>query len=202
MPQTLASPNRLVWAYASAARTLAFEAEDVDVSNQVQEKACAAVTMAVACVETYLNVFARLWLAQNPDFEHREQIELDLRQKKNLGRKLEEWPQLFFQKKADLGSGPGQKFKACLNRRNQLMHFISDAHDFAHENIVIKGLIDVSGYEELNAEGAAAAVDAAEGFIAYLLRLQGISEEQIPHALHHWLGKPPSAALYLPNYRS
>jgi hypothetical protein len=191
MAQILSSPNRLVWAYASAARTLAFEARMAGSLNESREKACAALTMSVACVETYLNVFAQIWLSQVPEFEHREKIEADLRNKKSLGRKLEEWPSLFFNSRVEFGSGPGQKFKACLDHRNRLMHFSSDSHTFKYDNVVLNGLVDTSAFEELTAEVCSAYVRAAENFIEYLIRLQGIPESQIPNAVHGWLGQPP-----------
>jgi hypothetical protein len=158
-----------------------------------KEKAAAAVTMAVASVETYLNVLARLWLAQDPNFEHREQVEKDLSGKKGLGRKLQEWPQLFFGKSADFGSGAGQRFRSLLDLRNRLMHFTSDAHEWQHENIVIRGLIDTSAYDALSFEAAVNAVAAAERFIEYLLQLQGLQADQVPHVMHHWTGRPPNA---------
>lgn len=193
MERTLASANRLVWVYASAARTLTREAGEACSPELGKEKAAAAVTMAVACVETYLNVLARLWLVQDSTFEHRAQVEDDLKRKKGLGRKLEEWPALFFGKRADLGSGAGQRFKSLLDLRNRLMHFTSDAHDWEHENITIRGLIDTSAYDSLSFEAAVDAVVSAEGFIEYLLHLQGVEMDRIPHVLHHWLGRPPNA---------
>jgi hypothetical protein len=193
MEPTLASPNRLVWVYASASRTLAREAGETGSFDFGREKAAAAVTMAVACVETYMNVLARLWLAQNPTFEHRDKVENDLKRKKGLGRKLEEWPELFFGRKADFGSGAGQEFKSVLELRNRLMHFTSDAHDYEHENIIIRGLIDTSAYESLSAEVAANAVISAASFVEYLLQLQGIAPDRIPGAVHHWLGRPPNS---------
>jgi hypothetical protein len=194
MSPHLSSPNRLVRAYASSARTLAAQAIEAPSDDDAREHVVATNAMAVACVETYLNVFARLWISQDPDFPHCEQIENDLRTKKNLGRKLEEWPKLFFGMKADFGSGAGQRFRACLDRRNRLMHFHSDTHTFEWENIVINGLIDSTAYETLTREDAFTFVQAAEGFIEYLLQLQGIAAEQLPHALHHWLGRVPSVA--------
>lgn len=159
--------------------------------SEAREHVVAANAMSVACIETYLNVFARLWISQNPDFPHCKQIESDLRTKKNLGRKLEEWPELFFGTKANFGSGAGQRFRACLDRRNRLMHFHSDAHKFEEENIVINGLIDSTAYDSLTREDAFTFVQAAEGFLEYLLQLQGIAAEHIPHALHHWIGRVP-----------
>jgi hypothetical protein len=136
----------------------------------------------------------QLWLAKNPDFPHRAQVEADLSQKKNLGRKIEDWPVLFFGRKADFGSGPGQRFKALLDRRNRLMHFNSDTYELEHESIVIMGLIDTTVYESLKPEDGIASIRAAEDFIEYLLRLQAIPEEQLPHAMHRWVGRIPSAA--------
>lgn len=195
MTTIFSSPNRLVRAYASIAWRLAHEAASAESGELSREKSAAAIAMAVACVETYLNVLAKLWLVQNADFVHREQIEADLKQKKNLGRKIEEWPALFFGCKANLGSGAGQRFKTCLDRRNRLMHFNSEAHDFEYENVVVKGLLDTSVYESLKPEDGIASIQAAEDFIEYLLSLQDIAEEQVPNAMHHWVGRTPSAVI-------
>ncbi len=192
MSAHLASPNRLVRAYASSARALAILAIEARCLDDAREHVVATNAMSVASVETYLNVSARIWIAQNPDHPHCERIEKDLRTKKNLGRKLEEWPELLFGKKANFGSGIGQRFRACLERRNRLMHFQSDAQTFKLENLLIHGLIDSSAYETLTREDACTFVQSAEGFIEYLLRLQGIAAEQVPHALHYWLGKVPN----------
>ena len=194
MSPTLSSPNRLVRAYASIAWRLAEEAAVAESDELGREKSAAAIAMAVACVETYWNVLAKLWLVQNAQFVHREQVEADLKQRKNLGRKLEEWPVLFFGCKADLGSGAGQRFKACLDRRNRLMHFNSETHDFEHENVVIKGLLDTSVYESLKPADGIASIQSAEDFIEYLLRLQAIPAKQVRHAMHYWVGRVPGAA--------
>ena len=150
--------------------------------------------MAVSAVETYLNVLARLWLDQNPEFEHRERIEHDLRTKKSLTRKLEEWPALLFGKSLSLGSGPRQIFRQFIERRNQLMHFSSESHTLEVENVRVSGLIDTTAYERLTSSDAKRAASSAEDFIEYLLQVQGIAKEQVPHALHHWVGRPPERA--------
>lgn len=104
---------------------------------------------------------------------------------------------LFFGKSVDFGSGLGQRFKAVLITRNRLMHFLPDTHDFAHEGVVIRGLINVSDYNALSGAVAVDAVSTAEAFVGHLLFMQGLSPDRVQHALHHWLGKVPGAASYL-----
>jgi hypothetical protein len=193
MPPTLASPNTLTRADAGAAWQLAQEAQAAASQHESRDMAVGALTMAVACVETYLNVFAQLWLDQNQSWPHRAAVEQDLRSKKPLGRKLEDWPPLFFDRAADFASGPGQDFKALLGVRNRLMHFLAQTHDVARENVIIHGLIDISDYSALSGAFAMRAVATAEAFVGYLLQLQGLGEEHVRHALHHWLGKVPSS---------
>ena len=150
--------------------------------------------MAVSAVETYLNVLARLWLGQNPEFEHRERIEHDLRTKKSLTRKLEEWPELLFGKSLNLGSGPGQVFRQFIDTRNQLMHFSSESHTLEVENVRVNGLFDTAVYERLTSSDAERAASSAEDFIEYMLQVQGIAREQVPHALRLWVGRSPESA--------
>jgi hypothetical protein len=194
MKQTLSSPNRLVWTFADAARSLAAEAEESDSLDVARQKSASATVMAVACVESFLNVSARLLLFQQPASPHKDQLERDLRAKKPLGRKLEEWPLLLFGKTADFGQGPGQRFKATLDSRNTLMHFISDTHSLEVEGLIVNGLIDTSEFDNLTSSSGWSAVQAAEEFIAYLLLLGGASTDSIPHLLHHWVAKVPRRA--------
>lgn len=194
MPTALASRNALTCSYAGLAREFAHEAQAAATESESRDRAVAALTMAVAFVEAYVNVFARLWLDQNPVWPHRAAVEQDLRTQKSLGRKLEEWPMLFFGKSVDFGSGLGQRFKAVLITRNRLMHFLPDTHDFAHEGVVIRGLINVSDYNALSGAVAVDAVNTAEAFVGHLLFMQGLSPARVQHALHHWLGRVPGAA--------
>ncbi|HWL63302.1 MAG TPA: hypothetical protein VNQ32_10910 [Steroidobacteraceae bacterium] len=194
MTKTLSSPNRLVWTFADAARSLAAEAEASDSLNVARQKAASATVMAVACVESFLNVQARLLLLQNSASPHKERLERDLRAKKSLGRKLEEWPLLLFGEAADFGQGPAQRFKATLDSRNALMHFISDTQSLEFEGFVANGLIDTSEFDNLTALSGWSALETAEDFIAYLLQLGGAPAESIPHLLHHWVAKVPRRA--------
>jgi hypothetical protein len=73
------------------------------------------------------------------------------------------------------------------------MHFLAQTHDVAHENVIIHGLIDISDYSALSGAFAMRAVATAEAFVGYLLQLQGLREEHVRHAWHHWLGKVPSS---------
>jgi len=194
MTKALSSPNRLVWAFADAARSLAAEAEVSDSVDQARQKAASATVMAVACVESFLNVQARLLLSRDPPSPHKEQLERDLLSKKPFGRKLEEWPLMLFGRAADLGRGPAQRFKATLDSRNTLMHFISETQTLELESVAITGLIDTAEFDSLTASSGWLAVEAAENFIAYLLELGGASADSIPHLLHHWVAKVPRRA--------
>lgn len=191
--KTLSSPNRMVRAYASIARALAQQAKSAVIHDDVRQAAAASIIMAVASVETYLNIMARLWIEQDEEFEFRERVDRDLASKRALGRKLEEWPELFFKKRLNFGGGPAQRFKETLDLRNQLMHFSSDAHEYEFENIKIKGLINTDAYDSLDASLAEKSVKSATDFISHLIELQGIPPEQMVHAMHHWVGTPATA---------
>ena len=175
------------------ARALAQQAQSAVDQDDVRQAAAASIIMAVAFVETYLNIMARLWIEQHEAFEFRDQIDKDLAGKRPLGRKLEEWPQLFFKKRLNFGCGPAQRFKETLDLRNQLMHFSSDAHEYEFENIKIKGLMNTGAYDSLDASLAHKSVKSATEFISHLIEIQGIPSEQIVHAMHHWVGQPVMA---------
>ena len=187
----LASPNTLTRAYYSAARQLAVESAAAQEESEMRERAVGAVTMSVACVETYLNVFAKLWLDQNPKSPHTSQIERELRKKQTLGRKIENWPHLFFEQELNFGAGPSQSFKKLLDQRNRLMHFFPESKDFVYQSITIQGLIDNSEFEALKRDTGLYAVSVAVIFVSHLLELQGVPNDQLKHAVHHWLGVPP-----------
>lgn len=191
LPTTLSGSNRIVRAYVSASHALAQESSETELEEDMRAKAAVAILISVSSVEAYVNIFARLLLAQDPDFTHAERIRSDLRAKKSLLSKLQYWPQLFFGKSIDFGKDIGQKFRALLDQRNRLMHFSSESHEFEFENVIIKGLVDTTVFDNLTAQDAEAAAITAEEFIEHLLRLQGLPEENIPHALHHWVGRPP-----------
>jgi hypothetical protein len=194
MVQALSSPNRMTWLFAESARSLASEAEAAESVDEMHRRAVAAIVMAVACVESYLNAQARLLLHGNDTFPHRQKIESDLRSKRPLGRKLEEWPPLLYGKSIDFGQGHGQRFKALLQHRNKLMHFISDVETIDLGPGQIQGLFDTTAVDDITGMDAWTAVMAAEEFVGHLLDIAGTPSEQIPNAKHHWLGTPPPRA--------
>ena len=71
------------------------------------------------------------------------------------------------------------------------MHFISDTHAFQGDGFIINGLMDTTALDSLTPADGWNSVQAAEDFIEYLLALQGVAADQLPHALHHWIGKVP-----------
>lgn len=64
--------------------------------------------------------------------------------------------------------------------------------DLRLPNLELQGLADTSDYDALDAEVARWAMEVAENLISEVFRLAGVSTDMIPHALHAWLGKPPS----------
>jgi hypothetical protein len=144
------------------------------------------------CVEVFLNVFFRVVVSE-PEFAGAaDRICHDLEDTRvGLDRKLKDWPEIVFAKKLELGAGAGQRFVALKNTRHRLMHFTSSHQTFEHAGVVIHGLADTTLYEDLSSESAVQALGTAEEFLCEVFKLRGISEANLPHALHSWTGKPP-----------
>lgn len=195
MIRALSSPNRVTWLLAESARELASEAESADDMGKTQRRAVAAIVVAVACVESFINAQARLLLLRGNAFPRHAKLEREVKGRSPLGRKLKEWPRLMYEIDIDFEQGPGKAFKAVVEHRNKLMHFSTDVEAVATEGVEIHGLMDTTVFDDIEPMYAWSAVLAAEGFIEHLLRLAGTPSEEIPHALHHWLGTlPPRAA--------
>ena len=77
-------------------------------------------------------------------------------------------------------------------RRNALMHFAS-SHDTLQlqGGVTIHGLADTTVYESLGVTDADKALELAVGMVREILRLRGVSQDQIPNDLFFWTGTPP-----------
>ena len=89
-----------------------------------------------------------------------------------------------------MNSGPGEKFELIRDLRNSIVHFSSSHETFQHHSVSIHGLADTTRYDALSYESAKDALDAAEGILTEVFRLDNnIESERLPDLLHAWAGK-------------
>jgi hypothetical protein len=152
--------------------------------------------LAIAAVEVFVNLFFRL-LVTEAHFQQFNQLvldDLDTSQPsgpKGLDHKLRHWPPKVLGKSLIWQKGVAKTFDEVRERRNALMHFTSSHQSIAFSNVTIQGLADTTTYDSLDVADAIKALEVSEGMVAELLRLRGISEAEIPRALHQRTGKVP-----------
>ncbi len=193
---SLSSPNRMVWVLFASLRCQADEAAGADNDQLEKDRAALSIVLGVSAVEAFTNTFYRM-LVDDPEFEvHRAMVVRDLHppeggSPRGLLYKLRTWPQKVLNKSFNWQKGVAAGFDELRKKRNALMHFSGQQAELNLPGIRIAGLMDTSCYDSLTARDAVESVRLAEGMIAETLRLRGVSEERVPHHLHHWIGKPP-----------
>jgi len=193
MSKVLSTPNMMVWQYFQALRRLCFTIEQYQdqEKERTQQDAALATILGVTGVEIFMNVYFRVLVDEEP-YKHAAMYVLDdLENQISLDKKIKNWPQVVLGRKLDLSSGAGQLFSGLKNLRNKLVHFSSSHESIELQDFKIQGMADTSVYTSLNARSAINALDVAERFICEIFRLRGISEHELPHALHSWTGKIP-----------
>jgi hypothetical protein len=55
---------------------------------------------------------------------------------------------------------------------------------------IIEGMADTSYYDAITAQSAFDALHTAEEFLCEIFSLRQISDEDLPHAMHAWTGRP------------
>lgn len=189
---SLSSPNTMVCNYFSALRRAVYRVlEESDSDNEKRQECAVCIFLAVTAVETFLNVFFRVVVEEEPFTAHKSQLLADIRKQFSLARKLEKWPRDILGRSLSDIAGPGREFAALRDLRNKLMHFTSSHQTIEIPGATIHGLADTSSYDRLGNDDARRALRVAEDVLAEIFRLRGISVDQIPHALHLWTGRPP-----------
>lgn len=186
----------MVWAYFACARRLAARVQQIEDAHSQREEIVACLSMAVAAVEVFVNAYFRILVSRPGKDEEREMVLRDLdpsqpRGALGLRAKLCHWPPKILGKSLKWQKDPAAAFDKLREKRNTLMHFVSSYQSLSTSNIRIEGLTNTALFDNLQASEATAAVRIAEQMLEEIFRLDGITEEQIPHALHQWTGKPP-----------
>jgi hypothetical protein len=184
------TPNRMVWLYFSAIqrRVQAIQASG---SDAAQEDIALCLILAVAVIETFLNLFFRVAVSEPAFAQHKVLIIRDLERRASLDHKLRRWPEAVFGRPLDLDDPIVRLFFALKEKRNRLMHFTSTHETFAGDGFQIEGLADTSVLDDLAPTDAVMALQIAEDMMRVLLRYRGVSEAALPAALHMWTGQPP-----------
>jgi hypothetical protein len=188
---SLSTPNRIVWCYLQALRRRVRALQSVDDENEMKEDVALCLMQAIAVVEVFLNVFFRV-VVEEPGFsQHKPRLLKDLKGRRSLEYKLKDWPAAILGKAVNFEEPAAKAFLALKERRNGLMHFTSSHESVFVSGVAIHGLADTTNLDRLTRADAVGAVEAVEGMIYILLRARGISEQNLPHALHSWTGKIP-----------
>lgn len=186
---SLSSPNSIVWRYFQALRRRARAVQTVDDENEMREEVASCLMQTVAVVETFLNMFFRV-VVEEPGFtQHKPRLLKDLKDRRSLEHKLKVWPAAILGKAVDFEEPAVKAFLVLKEQRNGLMHFTSSHESVFVPGVAIHGLADTTILDRLTRADAVGAVEAAEGIIYVLLRARGISEQNLLHALHSWIGK-------------
>lgn len=189
----LSSPNIIIWEYFEALRRLVVQSRDSEDESTRRQTAALSVVMSVTVVEVFLNLWFRVRAEERHSPEDVAKLVLELGHPRpwSLDKKLKHWPKRYLGKELDLDHGPGAEFMKIKALRNSIIHFSSTHTTFEHENVVIRGLADTTDYHELTFEKARSALSAAEDVIGEVFSLAGVSQENIRHMLHLWVGRVP-----------
>ena len=186
---SLSAPNHMVWRYFQALRRRVRALQSAEDENEMKDDVALCLMLAIAVVETFLNVFFRV-VVEEPGFtQHKPRLLKDLKHRRSLEHKLKTWPAAILGKAVNFEEPAAKAFLAMKERRNELMHFTSSHESVLVPGVVIHGLANTTILDRLTRADAVGAVEAVEEMICILLRARGISKQNLPHALHSWTGK-------------
>ncbi len=192
----LATPQSIVWNYFEGLRRrVAAVLAAADDDTETKQDVVVCIMFAVLSVETFLNVYFRVVVTEEPFRQYEERFLKEISARKGLEYKLREWPKRILGKPLDLSAGIGAQFWQLKERRNALMHFTSSHETISFvedgRNIVVRGLADMAAFAPLTRADAASALEVAENTVREIMRLRGVPEHVIPGDFHGWTGKVP-----------
>jgi hypothetical protein len=187
--KVLATPNSILWEFYAILTHQADLASKASEPEQKRRMMATCIILAVTLVETFVNIYFRI-VASEKQFSHAgAEIMEDLRNQMSLDYKIKKWPRLAFGASVDFGQGVGQDFISLKEDRNWLMHFSSTYEPVSFDNVTIQGLSDISRYESFDHYDPIRTVSTVEGIIIEILKLRGITSNQVAPSLLQWLGK-------------
>jgi len=181
----------MVWEHVAAFEMLLREVELAQKARHdraSRRKAAICLHLAVLAVETFVNVYFRLLVAERQYAPHKEWILSDIAARKGIEYKLKQWPKALFGGEWDTAQGIGQRFEDMRKARNNLMHYRYEPQKVHILGTAVHGLTNISPYHGLGAAQAREFFTTMRDTIAELLRLSGKNEQEVPNALHAWTG--------------
>lgn len=188
---TYSSPNRIVWDYFWSLRLLEENARKAPSAELSRQSTALAVVMAVTVVEVFLNLWFRVRIEERKIPGEREAFLKELSARISLDRKIKQWPPRYLSGALDFTSGAGSEFIKLKELRNSIIHFTSSHESVELGDVAMHGLADTTEYDSLTATNASWALQTAEGIVAEVFLLAGLTAKEVPNALHAWAGRVP-----------
>jgi len=186
----LGSPNKIIWSYFEGLRKASYRASLVSDDRDIKQETAVAVFLSVNVIEAFVNIYFRVLVSQKEYHKYQDEIVSDLNKHVALGKKLNKWPNLIFRK--SISKETLLSFDRLKKLRNELTHFKSSHETLEYQEIAITGLVDVTSFENLTKADAEISLCVAEKILEAIFQINGLSDDEIPHAMHLWTGKPPS----------
>ena len=187
--KSVGTANNMIWEYFASLREMVAQAQNGSDEKTTRRKILPCVFMSITIVETFLNIYFRILAEESDCSSCREQTIKELDERVSLDKKIKTWPKRFFKQEIDFSKGIGQQFIKLKDLRNKLVHFKSSHETVSLPGIELRGMVDISSYDSLDANVALESLAVAEEMLEEIFRLKGMNDEQIGHALHSWTGK-------------
>lgn len=146
---TKCSPNAIVWKLFENLQLIEKAAGTPIYEQTIPNYSMMSVFMAVACIETFLNLYFRQ-LVEFPKYSNMKE-EVLKQIKYGLEQKLKELPRLFFGKNL-LESIAGINFHEYRNIRNGILHYKHTCEELVWTGFKITGLTDSTIIHNLDAK--------------------------------------------------
>lgn len=186
----LSSPNGVVSNCFKSLDEAVASARNTSTREQTRQHAAVALIMAVTAVEVFFNLWFQT-VSESKDPEHQKALLEGLAKRASLEEdEIDQVAEKVPREGAGFCDGGGSGVRQLKLRRNAIVHFTSTHESRAFEHVEIRGLADITDYDALDANTASWARDVAQAGVRGF-SVAGISTDQIPHALHQWIGKPP-----------
>ncbi len=185
----------MVWTFFRSLRRVVRAARSTEDNTEQKDLVVEAIVFGATAVEAFINIYFQT-LVSDPKFaKFRALLEEDLyptdgSRPKGLDHKLRHWPPKILGKSFAWQKDPAEGFAKLRERRNELVHFRSQAHTIEFGGHRIAGLADTSCYDELVLSDAEASLDLAEAMLKETFRLSGASASSIGGMFHLWTGLP------------
>ena len=147
--------------------------------------------MAVAVVETFLNIFFRLKVKEPSYAVHESYVLQCFATRKTLEFKLKNWPKKILGANIN-DTDVGKRFSKLKTKRNELMHFIIPDDPVKVKGVTLRNFSEITFYNDLSESDADDAVKTVEDFIQKILESSGLSNPRLTGRMLFWTGRPPA----------